>query len=165
MHNESASDYCPDTPDTMDASSLYHANSNIDDLTLALMNLSQVSPSESQQNICRCCGNTECQATKSWLDSKEKLEKRLHLSAGMSFCRLQREWSTSIYTEVGSALLQRHEAYVSQHEVREVPIATCLRSLFYISPMCACRAVPQMILWMSHFKTCMAKSIRLWPSW
>ncbi|KAG1830812.1 hypothetical protein EV424DRAFT_1534747 [Suillus variegatus] len=34
----------------------------------------------------------------------------------MSFCRLQREWSTSIYTEVGSALLQRHEAYVSQHE-------------------------------------------------
>lgn len=99
MHNESASDYCPDTPDTMDASSLYHANSNIDDLTLALMNLSQVSSSESQQNICCCCGNTECQATKSWLDSKEKLEKRLHLSA-----------------EVGSALLQRHEAYVSQHE-------------------------------------------------
>ncbi|KAG2060195.1 hypothetical protein BDR06DRAFT_948278 [Suillus hirtellus] len=103
MHNESASDYCPDTPDTMDASSLYHANSNIDDLTLALMNLSQVSSSESQQNICCCCGNTECQATKSWLDSKEKLEKRLHLSA-----------------EVGSALLQRHEAYVSQHESNNV---------------------------------------------
>ncbi|KAG1833539.1 hypothetical protein EV424DRAFT_1469155 [Suillus variegatus] len=110
MHNESASDYCPDTPDTMDASSLYHANSNIDDLTLALMNLSQVSSSESQQNICCCCGNTECQATKSWLDSKEKLEKRLHLSA-----------------EVGSALLQRHEAYVSQHEVLNSPVAELVK--------------------------------------
>ncbi|KAG1755406.1 hypothetical protein EDB19DRAFT_1901623 [Suillus lakei] len=99
MHDESTSDYCPATPDTLDASNLYHANSNIDDLTLALMNLSQVSSSESQQNICCCCGSTECQATKSWLDSKEKLEKRLHLSA-----------------EVGSALLQRHEAYVCQHE-------------------------------------------------
>ncbi|KAG1772190.1 hypothetical protein EV702DRAFT_1246573 [Suillus placidus] len=99
MHHESASDYCPATPDTMGASSLYHANSNIDDLTLALMNLSQVSSLESQQNICCCCGSTECQAMKSWLDSKEKLKKRLHLSA-----------------EVGSALLQRHEAYVRQHE-------------------------------------------------
>ncbi|KAG2349191.1 hypothetical protein BDR05DRAFT_874026 [Suillus weaverae] len=101
MHHESASDYCPATPDTMDASSLYHANSNIDDLTLALMNLSQVSSLQSQQNICCCCGSTECQATKSWLDSKEKLEKRLHLSA-----------------EVGSALLQRHEAYSNVHTPR-----------------------------------------------
>lgn len=99
MRDESVSDYCPPTPDKLDASSLYHANSNIDDLTLALMNLSQISTSESQQNICCCCGSTECQATRSWLDSKEKLEKRLHLSA-----------------EVGSALLQRHEAYVRQHE-------------------------------------------------
>ncbi|KAG1768651.1 hypothetical protein EDD22DRAFT_221019 [Suillus occidentalis] len=99
MRDESVSDYCPPTPDKLDASSLYHANSNIDDLTLALMNLSQISTSESQHNICCCCGSTECQATRSWLDSKEKLEKRLHLSA-----------------EVGSALLQRHEAYVRQHE-------------------------------------------------
>lgn len=99
MRDESVSDYCPPTPDKLDASSLYHANSNIDDLTLALMNLSQISSSESQQNICCCCGSAECQATRSWLDSKEKLEKRLHLSA-----------------EVGSALLQRHEAYVRQHE-------------------------------------------------
>ncbi|KAG2156347.1 hypothetical protein DEU56DRAFT_231457 [Suillus clintonianus] len=99
MHDESASDYCPASPDALDTSSLYHANSNIDDLTLALMNLSQVSSLESQQSICCCCGSIECQATKSWMDSKEKLEKRLHLSA-----------------EVGSALLQRHEAYVSRHE-------------------------------------------------
>ncbi|OAX44070.1 hypothetical protein K503DRAFT_765392 [Rhizopogon vinicolor AM-OR11-026] len=96
MHEESASDYCPATPDT---SSLYHASSNIDDLTLALMNFSQVPPLESQQNLCCCCGSTECNATKNWLDLKEKLEKRLHLSA-----------------EVGSALLQRHEAYVRRHE-------------------------------------------------
>ncbi|KAG2155075.1 uncharacterized protein EDB93DRAFT_1239354 [Suillus bovinus] len=99
MHDRSTLDCCSAILDTMDASSLYHANSNIDDLTLALMNLSQVSSSESQQNISCCCGSTECQATKNWLDSKEKLEKRLHLSA-----------------EVGSALLQRHEAYVCQHE-------------------------------------------------
>ncbi|KAG1752508.1 uncharacterized protein EDB91DRAFT_1102980 [Suillus paluster] len=96
MHDESASDYCPPTPDT---SSLYHANSNVDDLTLALTNISQVPSLESQQNVCCCCNSTECQATKSWLDLKEKLEKRLHLSA-----------------EVGSALLQRHEAYVRRHE-------------------------------------------------
>jgi hypothetical protein len=117
MRDESVSDYSPPTPDKLDASSLYHANSNIDDLTLALMNLSQISTSESQQNICCCCGITECQATRSWLDSKEKLEKRLHLSAGMSMCRLQSERSINMYTEVGSALLQRHEAYVRQHEV------------------------------------------------
>ncbi|KAG0709914.1 hypothetical protein DFH29DRAFT_21203 [Suillus ampliporus] len=99
MHDESASDYCPATPDAVEASSLYHASSNVDDLTLALTNLSQVPSLESQQNVCCCCGSTECQATKSWLDLKEKLEKRLHLSA-----------------EVGSALLQRHEAYVHRHE-------------------------------------------------
>jgi hypothetical protein len=157
MRDESASDYCSATPDTLDASSLYHANSNIDDLTLALMNLSQISSSESQQNICCCCGSTECQATKGWLDSKEKLEKRLHLSAGMSLCRLQRERSVNIYTEVGSALLQRHEAYVRQHEVCEAPIATCLRSLFCISLMCTRPAVPPMILQMSHFETCMMR--------
>ncbi|KAG1815693.1 uncharacterized protein BJ212DRAFT_1272933 [Suillus subaureus] len=103
MHDESIPDYCPAILDTVDASSPYHANSNIDDLTLALMNLSQVSSSESLQNICCCCGSTECQATKSWLDSKEKLEKRLHLSA-----------------EVGSALLQRHEAYSNVHTPRGV---------------------------------------------
>jgi hypothetical protein len=161
MHDESVSDYCPTTPDTVDASSLYHANSNIDDLTLALINLSQVSSSESQQNICCCCGSTECQATKSWLDSKEKLEKRLHLSAGMSLCRTQCERSANIYTEVGSALLQRHEAYVRQHEVRESPIVACLCSLFCISLMCTRRAVPQLILRMSHFKTCTVRSVRL----
>ncbi|KAG2073539.1 hypothetical protein BDR04DRAFT_1094446 [Suillus decipiens] len=99
MHDNTVSDCSPATPNTVDTSTLYHASSNIDDLTLALMNISQVSSSESQQNVCCCCRSTECLATKSWLDSKEKLEKRLHLSA-----------------EVGSALLQRHEAYVRQHE-------------------------------------------------
>jgi hypothetical protein len=85
MHDseESTSDYCPATPDAVDASSLYDASSNIDDLTLALMNFSQVPSLESQQNICCCCGSTECKATKDWLDLKEKLEKRLHLSAGV----------------------------------------------------------------------------------
>ncbi|KAG2740135.1 hypothetical protein P692DRAFT_20912388 [Suillus brevipes Sb2] len=60
MRDESVSDYCPPiTPDKLDAScSLYQAD-KIDDLTLV----------------------TECRATRSWLDSKEKLETRLHLSA------------------------------------------------------------------------------------
>lgn len=120
MHDESVSDYSPATPNAVDASSLYDASSNIDDLTLALMNFSQVPSLESQQAICCCCGSPECKATKNWLELKEKLEKRLHLSAGMYVpCASLHEQSVNIHAEVGSALLQRHEAYVRRHEVCE----------------------------------------------
>ncbi|KAH0839793.1 hypothetical protein J3R83DRAFT_738 [Lanmaoa asiatica] len=96
-----SSDYRPATPDSPLASSLYHATSTIDDLTLALTNFSRVPSPEPQRQICCCCGAEECDTTTAWLALKSKLESRLVLSA-----------------EVGSALLQRHEAYVRRHEVR-----------------------------------------------
>ncbi|KIJ69912.1 hypothetical protein HYDPIDRAFT_79094 [Hydnomerulius pinastri MD-312] len=99
MQEESTSEYRPATPDSTFASSLYHATSNIDDLTLALTNFSRVPSPEPQQHVCCCCKNEDCETTKSWLAVKSKLESRLILSA-----------------EVGSALLQRHEAYVRRHE-------------------------------------------------
>ncbi|KAF9238787.1 hypothetical protein BU15DRAFT_47300 [Melanogaster broomeanus] len=94
MQEEYASDYRPATPDS---SSLYHATGTIDDLTHALTNFSRVPSPEPQVQICCCCGSEDCEATKSWLALKSKLESRLILSA-----------------EVGSALLQRHEAYPSE---------------------------------------------------
>ncbi|KAF8138330.1 hypothetical protein EV363DRAFT_1580155 [Boletus edulis] len=94
------SDYRPVTPDSPLASSLDNATSTIDDLTLALTNFSRVPSPEPQRQICCCCGSEECEATKAWLTLKSKLESRLVLSA-----------------EVGSALLQRHEAYVRKHEL------------------------------------------------
>ncbi|KAI6100269.1 hypothetical protein F5141DRAFT_327838 [Pisolithus sp. B1] len=87
------------TPDSVVASTPHHSTSTIDDLTLALNNLSGVSSPEPLQNVLCCCGQEECEATKDWLALKSKLEGRLILSA-----------------EVGSALLRRHEAYVRQHE-------------------------------------------------
>ncbi|KAG6336482.1 hypothetical protein ID866_2596 [Astraeus odoratus] len=89
----------PAIPDSPLASSLHRATSTIDDLTLALTNVSRVPSPEPQQNVCCCCGNEECETTKNWLALKSKLESRLILSA-----------------EVGSALLRKHEAYVRQHE-------------------------------------------------
>lgn len=87
------------TPDSVLASTPHHSASTIDDLTLALNNLSPVPSPEPQQNVLCCCGQEDCEVTKNWLALKSKLEGRLILSA-----------------EVGSALLRRHEAYVRQHE-------------------------------------------------
>ncbi|KAH7887501.1 hypothetical protein F5I97DRAFT_1860900 [Phlebopus sp. FC_14] len=97
MQEEPTSEHRPATPDSTLASSLHHGTGTIDDLTLALTNFSRV-PSPDLQTCC-CCGDENCETTKSWLALKNKLESRLVLSA-----------------EVGSALLQRHEAYVRQHE-------------------------------------------------
>ncbi|KII94595.1 hypothetical protein PLICRDRAFT_47624 [Plicaturopsis crispa FD-325 SS-3] len=80
-------------------SSLYHATSTIDDLTLALTNFSRVPSPEPSPSLTCCCGREDCENTRNWLSFKGKLESRLILSA-----------------EVGQALLQRHEAYVRQHE-------------------------------------------------
>ncbi|KAF8843120.1 hypothetical protein BDN67DRAFT_979080 [Paxillus ammoniavirescens] len=103
MQGEPASDYRrPATPDSTIASSLYHATSTIDDLTLALTSFSRVPSPEPQRQICCCCGNEDCEATKSWIALKSKLESRLILSA-----------------EVGSALLQRHEAYPGETTPRK----------------------------------------------
>lgn len=82
-----SSHYRPATPDSPLASSLYHAASTIDDLTLALTNFSRIPSPELQSQICCCCGTEECEATKAWLALKAKLESRLVLSAGESVCQ------------------------------------------------------------------------------
>ncbi|KAK0491541.1 hypothetical protein IW261DRAFT_1438264 [Armillaria novae-zelandiae] len=84
----------PLTPESPLASSLNHATSTIDDLTVALANFSRVPSPEPSLMMC-CCGRDDCENANAWFSMKSKLESRLILSA-----------------EVGQALLQRHEAYV-----------------------------------------------------
>ncbi|KAK0499537.1 hypothetical protein EDD18DRAFT_1151576 [Armillaria luteobubalina] len=86
----------PLTPESPLASSLNHATSTIDDLTVALANFSRVPSPEPSLMMC-CCGRDDCENANAWFSMKSKLESRLILSA-----------------EVGQALLQRHEAYVRQ---------------------------------------------------
>ncbi|PBK67066.1 hypothetical protein ARMSODRAFT_959740 [Armillaria solidipes] len=92
MHDSSLSR--PLTPESPLASSLNHATSTIDDLTVALANFSRVPSPEPSLMLC-CCGRDDCENANAWFSMKSKLESRLILSA-----------------EVGQALLQRHEAYV-----------------------------------------------------
>ncbi|PPQ95877.1 hypothetical protein CVT26_015569 [Gymnopilus dilepis] len=89
----------PPTPESPLANSLYHATSTIDELTAALANFSRVPSPEPVSALTCCCGKEDCENLKSWLDLKSRLDSRLVLSA-----------------EVGQALLQRHAAYVRQHE-------------------------------------------------
>ncbi|KAF8806110.1 hypothetical protein BYT27DRAFT_7257530 [Phlegmacium glaucopus] len=89
----------PVTPESPLTNSLYHATSTIDDLTAALANFSRVPSPEPPTTVPCCCGKATCENLKSWLALKSRLGSRLVLSA-----------------EVGQALLQRHEAYVRQHE-------------------------------------------------
>ncbi|KAG6857005.1 hypothetical protein H0H87_011099 [Tephrocybe sp. NHM501043] len=86
------------------ASSIHNANSTIDDLTLALADFSRVPSPEPTRHLLCCCGKEDCQNATTWAELKTRLESRLILSA-----------------EVGQALLQRHEAYVREHERREAP--------------------------------------------
>ncbi|KAG6849386.1 hypothetical protein H0H93_008893 [Arthromyces matolae] len=76
----------------------------IDDLTLALANFSRVASPEPPTILSCCCGKVDCESTQAWTELKGRLESRLILSAEKSS------------TEVGQALLQRHEEYVRQHE-------------------------------------------------
>ncbi|KAJ7571938.1 hypothetical protein C8J56DRAFT_1176433 [Mycena floridula] len=92
-------EYRPFSPDSMLTSTLDHASSTIDDLTLALANFSRV-PSPEPPGLSCCCGQ-ECENLRAWQEMKARLESRLTLSA-----------------EVGQALLHRHEAYIRRHEVR-----------------------------------------------
>ncbi|KAF5371188.1 hypothetical protein D9758_004215 [Tetrapyrgos nigripes] len=89
----------PMTPETNLANSLDIVTNNIDDLTLALANFSRLSSPEPSSALTCCCGRSDCENTLAWQAKKSRLESRLTLSA-----------------EVGQALLQRHEAYVRQHE-------------------------------------------------
>ncbi|KAF9498649.1 hypothetical protein BDN71DRAFT_1481051 [Pleurotus eryngii] len=87
---------------SVSSSSLAHATSTIDELTVALTNYSRLSSPELEYFATCCCGRKECANTKSWAAFKSALENRLILSA-----------------EVGQALLQKHDSYVQQHEPKE----------------------------------------------
>ncbi|KAK7062348.1 hypothetical protein R3P38DRAFT_3384266 [Favolaschia claudopus] len=93
----------PPTPDSplTNRDSLYDATTTIDDLTLALENVSRVPSPEPTAAFFCCCGRDDCENVQAWMAVKARLETRLTLSA-----------------EVGQALLQRHEAYVRRHESR-----------------------------------------------
>ncbi|KAI0340880.1 hypothetical protein BDW22DRAFT_1430533 [Trametopsis cervina] len=87
----------PLTPDS--PSSLSKATATIDDLTRALTHFTHLpSPEPPELTLC-CCNKEDCEHRRAWAAYKAKLEDRLTLSA-----------------EVGQALLERHEAYVRQHE-------------------------------------------------
>ncbi|KAL4264045.1 hypothetical protein AB1N83_005191 [Pleurotus pulmonarius] len=81
------------------STTLSHATSTIDELTVALTNYSRLPSPELEYFATCCCGRKECANTKSWTAFKSALENRLILSA-----------------EVGQALLQKHDSYVQQHE-------------------------------------------------
>lgn len=121
-----SSDCLPATLDSPLASSLYHATSTIDDLTLALTNVSRVPSPEPLRQICCCCGSEECEVTQAWLALKSRLESRLVLSAGESECQGGHPTIPIPAAEVGSALLQRHEACVRGHEV-------CLTCMLHVA--------------------------------
>ncbi|KAF7775677.1 hypothetical protein Agabi119p4_4070 [Agaricus bisporus var. burnettii] len=91
----------PTTPESPSTSSLHRAMTTVDDLTQALSNFSQVTAPDPVTNLTCCCGLKDCENSQVWLEHKSQLESRLTLSA-----------------EVGQALLQRHEAYIRQHEAR-----------------------------------------------
>ncbi|TFK43926.1 hypothetical protein BDQ12DRAFT_643723 [Crucibulum laeve] len=99
MDGQETSHPRPATPESPMTSSFYHASSTIDELTLALANFSRVPSPELPSILTCCCRKEDCENLTSWLTMKSRLESRLTLSA-----------------EVGQALLQRHEAYVRQHE-------------------------------------------------
>lgn len=109
------------TPESPLTSSLYHATSTMDDITTALANFSRVPSPEPPSAITCCCGKENCENLKSWLALKSRLESRLILSAGNLKATLHSSTSPAeifyVHLEVGQALLQRHEAYVRQHEV------------------------------------------------
>lgn len=107
----------PDTPQSPSANSLYDATTTIDDITTALANFSRVPSPEPPSAIVCCCRKEDCENLKSWLTLKSRLGSRLVLSA-----------------EVGQALLQRHEAYVRQHERKWNQISTLLSSQHQDNP-------------------------------
>ena len=108
----------PESPST---NSLYHATSTMDDITTALANFSRVPSPEPLSAVTCCCGKENCENLKSWLAIKSRLGSRLTLSAGrvniIHYTLLQVQLTYYVFLEVGQALLQRHEAYVRQHEV------------------------------------------------
>lgn len=71
-----------ETPGSPRPSSLYHATTTINDLTLALANFSRVPSPEPPAGLECCCGVEHCTNLNAWLELKSRLESRLILSAG-----------------------------------------------------------------------------------
>ncbi|KAK1231953.1 hypothetical protein PQX77_004924 [Marasmius sp. AFHP31] len=80
-------------------SSLEHATSTIDDLTLALANFSRLPSPDPLSSVTCCCKRDDCENVQAWHALKSRLESRLTLSA-----------------EVGQALLQRSEAFSRRNQ-------------------------------------------------
>ena len=74
-------DSTPDSPLTM-TSSLEHATSTIDDLTLALANFSRLPSPDPLSTVTCCCKREDCENVQAWHALKSRLESRLTLSAG-----------------------------------------------------------------------------------
>lgn len=112
----------PLTPDSPMSNSLQRITHNIDDLTLALANFSRGTSPEPPDLATCCCGKEDCETSKTWLAWKSKMESRLVLSAG-SFSLLdisRNHLYDLLLSEVGQALLERHEAFVRRREVRMI---------------------------------------------
>ena len=82
MDDPESSTFLPETPGSPRPNSLYHATTTIDDLTLALANVSRVPSPEPPTVLECCCGMEGCANRNAWLESKSRLESRLILSAG-----------------------------------------------------------------------------------
>lgn len=131
MHSEqhlqsSMSAYDPEfrssSPDSLMTNSLYRATATIDELTATLAKVSRTpssgpGPDGSETSLMSCCcGSADCDKLAAWAAFQAKLENRVILCAGESspvawtafFC-------SDIITEVGQALLEKHEAYVRRH--------------------------------------------------
>lgn len=119
----------PDTPDS--PTSLRSATATIDELTAALTNYSHATSPEPPGVSTCCCGRSNCENSKCWAAFRLKLEERLILSAGEP-CKKPSGYHVLkliAMIEVGQALLQRHEAYLHQREVRPESFLQTLRTL------------------------------------
>ncbi|EMD40357.1 hypothetical protein CERSUDRAFT_110951 [Gelatoporia subvermispora B] len=96
----------PTTPDSLMTNSLRQATGAIDDLTIALGNISGTSTPEPHDVTTCCCGLEDCETSMAWGAYKAKMQSRLVLSA-----------------EVGQALLRRHEAYMRRQEGHDASLS------------------------------------------
>ena len=85
MQEPGASDSRPVTPEFLFTGSLSQ-----DELTAALANFSRVPSPDFPAGFACCCRRDDCEKAKAWLTLKGKLESRLILSAGTSYCPYMR---------------------------------------------------------------------------
>lgn len=111
----------PHTPESP-FRSLANSTDNVlhfdDDLTNALNTLRNfTSRATTPLELACCCGREDCEAVHLWRDACHKLEKELVLSAGQLPNAVDIAHNAHpLWTEVGQALLHRHEAYVRSQQ-------------------------------------------------